>query len=211
MEDSVSADQIETAFTEAGITELAPGVYGHLQTYLDLLLRWNARLSLTSVREPDQIIQRHLAECAFAATQLPSDVETLLDYGSGAGLPGIVIALCRPEIRVTLAEAQGKKAAFLREAVRSLSLVAEVYDKRVEDLPQECTFSAVSLRAVEKMELAIPIALKHTGRYLVLMTTEQSFPAFAALSPEMNWLARTPLPNSRQKILAIGAICSKNQ
>jgi 16S rRNA (guanine527-N7)-methyltransferase len=207
----VSADQIKTAFTEAGIAELAPGVYGRLQTYLDLLLLWNARLSLTSIREPDQIIQRHLAECAFTATQLPSDVVTLLDYGSGAGLPGIVIALCRPEIRVTLAEAHGRKAAFLREAVRSLGLAIEVYDKRVEYLPQERTFSAVSLRAVEKMESAIPIALKHTSKYLVLMTTERSLPAFAVLSPEMNWQTPAPLPNSRQMILAIGTFDLKSR
>jgi 16S rRNA (guanine527-N7)-methyltransferase len=206
----VSADQIKTAFAEAGIDKLPPNVYAQLQTYLELLLRWNARLSLTSVREPDQIIRRHLTECAFAATHLPADVETLLDYGSGAGLPGIVIALCRPEIKVALAEAHGKKAAFLREVVRSLGLGVEVFDRRVEDLPGERTFTAVSLRAVEKMDLAISVALKHTKRYLVLLTTEQSLPGFAAASPGVNWLAPAPLPNSKQMILAIGAFHPEN-
>jgi 16S rRNA (guanine527-N7)-methyltransferase len=206
MESPVSVQQIEIAFKEAGIAQLPAGVYSQLDDYLELLLRWNTRLNLTSVREPDQIIQRHLVECAFAATQLPSDVESLLDYGSGAGLPGIVIALCRQDIRVTLADAHGKKAAFLREAVRSLGLAAEVFDKRVEDLPRERKFGAVSLRAVEKMELAIPIAMEHAQRYLVLLTTEQSLPSFTALCPGMNWLAPVPLPNSRQLILAIGAI-----
>ena len=69
-------------------------------------------MNLTAVREPEAIIRRHFVECAFAAQHLPTDITTLLDYGSGAGLPGIPIAICRPEIRVTLAEAQGKKAPF---------------------------------------------------------------------------------------------------
>jgi 16S rRNA (guanine527-N7)-methyltransferase len=200
----VRAEQIQSAFAESGVPELPARTYVQLDAYLELLLRWNARLSLTSIRDPEQIIERHLAECAFAAMQLPGDTDSLLDYGSGAGLPGIVISLCRPDIKVTLAEAHGKKAAFLREAVRSLGLGVEVFDKRVEDLPADRIFGAVSLRAVEKMESAIPIALKHVGKYLVLFTTEQSVSSFVALTPEINWLAHVPLPNSRQMILAVG-------
>jgi 16S rRNA (guanine527-N7)-methyltransferase len=200
----VSAEQIQAAFAESGIPDLSAHAYVQLDAYLELLVRWNARLSLTSIRDPEQIIQRHLAECAFAAMRLPGDTETLLDYGSGAGLPGIVISLCRPDIKVTLAEAHGKKASFLREAIRSLGLGAQVFDKRVEDLPPSRIFGAVSLRAVEKMELAIPIALRHVGKYLVLFTTEQSLPDFAAVSPKIGWMSHIPLPNSRQMILAVG-------
>ena len=108
-----TAEQIEKAFAEAGIAALPAGAYAQLHAYLDLIVRWNLRLNLTAVREPEQIIQRHFVECAFAAQHLPPEIATLLDYGSGAGLPGIPIAICRPEILVTLAEAQGKKAAFL--------------------------------------------------------------------------------------------------
>jgi 16S rRNA (guanine527-N7)-methyltransferase len=204
MESPLSAERIEAVFAEAYIPQLPASVYGQLGTYLELLVRWNARLSLTSIRDPEQMIQRHLAECAFAAARLPADVETLLDYGSGAGLPGIVISLCRPEIKVTLAEAHGKKAAFLREAVRCLGLAAEVYDARVEDLPEERLFGAVSLRAVEEMKTAIPIALEHTLRYLLLFTTEQSLPGLVAVSPGIEWLAPIALPNSKQMILAVG-------
>ena len=152
---------------------LAVGAYDKFRAYLELLLRWNQRLSLTAVREPDQIIQRHFVECAFVAGQLPQDIDDLLDYGSGAGLPGIPIAICRPEIRVTLAEAQGKKASFLREALRVLGLEGEVYDGRVEAMPER-RFDAVAMRAVEKMDLAIPVALQRVKRYLVLLTTERS-------------------------------------
>ncbi|MGB9145730.1 MAG: 16S rRNA (guanine(527)-N(7))-methyltransferase RsmG, partial [Acidobacteriaceae bacterium] len=84
-----------------------------LDAYLALLLRWNARMNLTAVRDPESILRRHFAESLFAAEHIPPGVATLLDFGSGAGFPGIPIAIARPEIAVTLAESQNKKAAFL--------------------------------------------------------------------------------------------------
>jgi 16S rRNA (guanine527-N7)-methyltransferase len=196
--------EIREAFAEAGIAQLPRSSYGQFSNYLELLLRWNARLNLTAVREPRQIIRRHFAECAFAAQHLPVDVECLLDYGSGAGLPGIPFAICRPEIRVTLAEAQGKKASFLREVVRTIGTRTEVFDGRVETMAPRRLFHAVSVRAVEKMDLAIPIALRAAKRYLVLFTTERSAPAYKQLAPELQWREPIQLPNSDQMILAIG-------
>ncbi len=201
---NAGVEQIRQAFTEAGIPELSAHGYQQFQAYLDLLLRWNQRVSLTAVREPEQIIRRHFVECAFAAQHLPRGIRTLLDYGSGAGLPGIPIAICRPEISVTLAEAQGKKAAFLREALRVLGLKGEVFDGRVEAMPDQDRFDAVAMRAVEKMALAIPLAVERAKRYLLLLTTEQSIPGFLELSRELEWLKSVPLPNTAQMILAIG-------
>jgi 16S rRNA (guanine527-N7)-methyltransferase len=201
---SVSGIQIEEAFAEAGITGLPDRAYDQFRGYLSLLLRWNARLSLTAIRKPEQIIQRHFVECAFVAQQLPFGIETLLDYGSGAGLPGIVIAICRPQIRVTLAESHGKKASFLREATRSVGISGEVYEGRVETMAEERLFHAVTMRAVEKMDLAIPVAVRHAERYLALLTTERSAPAYRQLIPELQWLEPLPLPNAEQMILAIG-------
>jgi 16S rRNA (guanine527-N7)-methyltransferase len=196
--------EIEEAFSEAGVGGLPPSCYEQFSAYLGLLMRWNARLSLTAIREPAQIIRRHFVECAFAAQHLPTDIETLLDYGSGAGFPGIPFAICRPEIRVTLAEAQGKKASFLREVVRTVGTGTEVYDGRVETIPPGHSFHAVSMRAVEKMDLAIPIGLHVAERYLVLLTTERSAPAYMGLTPELKWADSVHLPNSDQMILAIG-------
>jgi 16S rRNA (guanine527-N7)-methyltransferase len=196
--------EIERAFSEAGIGELPGSSYEQFFAYLELLTRWNARLNLTSIREPAQIIRRHFVECAFAAQYLPADIETLLDYGSGAGFPGIPFAICRPEIRVTLAEAQGKKASFLREVVRTVGTGTEVYDGRVETMPPGHSFQAVSMRAVEKMELAIPIALRVAERYLVLLTTERSAPEYTGLTPELRWTESVHLPNADQMILAVG-------
>ena len=204
MSDSnATAAHIERAFTQAGITDLPIGAYDKFRVYLELLLRWNERLSLTSVRGADQIIQRHLLECSFVAGQLPLDIDDLLDYGSGAGLPGIPIAICRPGINVTLGEAHGKKASFLREALRVLRLEGEVYDGRVETMPER-GFDAVAMRAVEKMELAIPFALQRVKRYIVLLTTERSNLARGTAIPELEWLEPIFIPNSEQIVLEIG-------
>lgn len=198
------AQQIELAFRRAGITGLPASCYDQFAVYLALLLRWNARLNLTSIREPEQIIGRHFVESSFAAQHLPEGIESLLDYGSGAGLPGIPIAICCPELRVTLAEAHGRKASFLREAVRAVGTATEVYEGRVENMPPRLLFHAVALRAVEKMDLAVPLALQRAERFLVLLTTAPSLVGYQQLAPQLRWLEPILLPNSEHRILAIG-------
>jgi 16S rRNA (guanine527-N7)-methyltransferase len=135
-----------------------PTLYTQLSKYLDLLLRWNARTNLTAIRDPEEIVRRHFGESLFAASHLSPvlpPTAVLLDFGSGAGFPGLPIQLLLPSLRVTLAESQGKKAAFLREAVRTLGLSTEVWAARVETMPQDRRFDAVTMRAVDKMETAL--------------------------------------------------------
>lgn len=199
---TITAGQIDKIFTQSGISELPVGAYDKFRAYLELLIRWNQQLNLTAVRDPDQIIERHFLECAFVAEQLPWDITDLMDYGSGAGLPGIPIAICRPEIRLTLAEAHGKKASFLRETLRVLNLEGEVYDGRVETM-LERRFDAVAMRAVEKMELAIPLALPRVKRYLVLLTTGRLARARGAVGPDLEWLEAISIPNTNQRVLQI--------
>lgn len=137
---------------------LSDGIVGQISTYLDLLIRWNSRVSLTSIRRPEEMIQRHFGESLFTAVHLTgrlSDGAELLDYGSGAGFPGLPIQMLLPEVRVTLAESQGRKVAFLREVIRTLGLTAVVWPHRVEELPAERRFDAVTMRAVERMSAAV--------------------------------------------------------
>lgn len=128
-----------------------------LSLYLDLLLKWNARTNLTAIREPEEIVRRHFGESLFTGAHLP-EAGTLLDFGSGAGFPGLPIQLLRPDLTVTLAESQNKKAAFLREAVRTLDLKTEVWAGRVEAMPMSRQFDIVTLRAVDNMAAAIVVA-----------------------------------------------------
>jgi 16S rRNA (guanine527-N7)-methyltransferase len=132
-----------------------------LSAYLDLLLKWNQRTNLTAIREPEEIVRRHFGESLFVAEQLP-ECETLLDLGSGAGFPGLPIQLARPQLRVTLAESQHKKASFLREAVRTLGLSTEVWGDRAENLTQQ--FDVVALRAVDRPAEALAVAREKVRR-----------------------------------------------
>jgi 16S rRNA (guanine527-N7)-methyltransferase len=194
---------IESVFAAAGLTGFAATTYEQFGAYLELLQRWNGRINLTAIREPNELIQRHFVECAFAGQHLPVGVGTLLDYGSGAGFPGVPFAIVRPEIRVTLAEAQGKKAAFLREVLRVLGVSGEVFNGRVESMPLDRQFAAVSMRAVERMELSIPIAAGLAAEYLVLFTT-QSSPGYRRLAPGFDWAEDIGLPNAEQRVFSIG-------
>jgi len=128
-----------------------------LETYLALLLKWNQKTNLTAVRDPEQLIQRQVGESLFAGQLLRGD-ETLLDFGTGAGFPGIPLKLLLPNLKVTLAESQGKKASFLREAVRTLCLDAEVWSGRVEALPASRMYDVVAMRAVDHTEAMLPLA-----------------------------------------------------
>ncbi len=129
-----------------------------LSTYLDLLLKWNARTNLTAIRDPEQIVERHFGESLFLARHLPSAASTLLDLGSGAGFPGIPVQLAHPGLQVTVAESQHKKASFLREVVRTLALPTEVWGARVEEMPAGRRFDVVALRAVDNPAEAMRLA-----------------------------------------------------
>jgi 16S rRNA (guanine527-N7)-methyltransferase len=143
-----------------------------LSTYLDLLLKWNARTNLTAIRHPEAIVRRHFGESLFTAAHLPP-AESLLDIGSGAGFPGLPIQLAIPTLAVTLAESQGKKAGFLREAVRVLGLRTEVWGDRVEKMPAARTFDVVTLRAVDNPIAALALAQERrsAGGVIVHLTS----------------------------------------
>src|ERR1700722_12701692 len=118
-----------------GDAAVPPALYAQLSTYLNLLLRWNARTNLTAIRDPEGIVCRHFGESLFCGREINkrlSAAASVLDFGSGAGFPGLPIQLLLPDFRITLAESQGKKAAFLREAARTLNLPTEVWADRVE-------------------------------------------------------------------------------
>jgi len=201
----MTAKEIEATIADAGLDPLGPGLTGRFQSYLELLLKWNARLNLTAIREPEEILQRHFIECIFAARHLPSGIGTLLDFGSGGGFPGLPVALSRPEIEVTLGESQSKKAAFLREVVRSLEIQnAAVYNGRVEDLDR--TFEAVTLRAVDKMLEACRVAVHNVapGGYLILFVSEEGSGAVVAEFGQFEWAAPVLLPESSQRLMLVG-------
>jgi 16S rRNA (guanine527-N7)-methyltransferase len=175
-----------------------PRIQTQLAVYLGLILKWNARINLTAIRTSEEIVRRHFGESLFLAARLGA-CETLLDFGSGAGFPGIPIQLLRPDVQVTLAESNNKKAAFLREVIRTLGLPTEVWADRVEKMPVSQQFDTVSLRAVDDMDAAVhEAALRATKRVLVLGTRPSNYPG---LSEHFSIAEPVPLPQSDNGIL----------
>jgi 16S rRNA (guanine527-N7)-methyltransferase len=138
------------ASLRAGLDAMAlPGeLASPLLAYLDLLARWNRAYNLTAVRDPREMVPRHLLD-SLAMEPFLDGIASLADLGTGPGLPGIPLAIARPALRVTLVEANGKKARFLREAVRTLGLAnAEVAQSRIEALERPGAFDAITARAL---------------------------------------------------------------
>lgn len=197
--------RLNSLLIEAGLEPLDVSLTARFEELLSLILRWNARMNLTSVRDEEGILSRHFVESIACAYALPATITTLLDFGSGAGFPGIPIAICRPEIAVTLAESQGKKAAFLQEAVRVLGGLAKVYSGRAESLAE--LFDCVTLRAVDRMPQAVGTASRQVkpGGWLALMTTDvEQARLKAAAGAEFSWRSAVQLPGGEDRMLVLG-------
>ena len=203
------AERLNSLLVSSGGVELSTVVAESFSRYLALLLRWNAKVNLTAIRDEGGILQRHFVESIACALALPAGIETLLDLGSGAGFPGLAIALCRPEIAVTLAESQGKKAAFLSEAVRVLEVGpggrVRVHGGRAELLKTQ--FDCVTLRAVDRMGVAVRAGamLVRVGGWLAPMTTFGEAAVLKdVMGPEFVWSEPVGLPGGVSRVLALG-------
>ena len=150
-------------------------VTAKLRVYLEMLLRWNERTNLTAIREPEAIVTRHFGEGLYASLCILGGVQAVLDLGSGAGFPGIPMKLLRPELAMTLAESQGKKASFLRDVVRALGLEVEIHGGRAEEMVGSRRFELVAMRAVDKPVAAFRTACALSRGEVMVLTTEGEF------------------------------------
>jgi 16S rRNA (guanine527-N7)-methyltransferase len=184
-----------------------------ISTYIDLLQRWNARVNLTAIRQPEEIVTRHFGESLFAARHLfpapkldsPTAAVRLLDIGSGAGFPGLAIKIWAPNLHATLIESNHKKATFLREAIRSLTLTnIDVFPGRAEDFPTPAEL--VALRAVERFEQVLPTAVRlvaANGR-LALLIGDAQVQQTRGLAPGLQWTEPLHVPLSSNRVLLVG-------
>lgn len=128
--------------------ELAVEVQQKLLAFIGLLAKWNQSYNLTAVRDPEQMVVRHLLDSLSILPYL--DAPRTLDIGTGAGLPGIPLALARPELRFTLLDSNAKKIRFITQAVHELGLNnVEVVHARVEDFAQSEKFPVLVARAFD--------------------------------------------------------------
>lgn len=135
--------RLRAGVAELGLAVAAPAL-DCLLDYVELLVRWNAAYNLTAVRDPMAMVTSHLLDSLAVAHLVRGD--TLADIGSGAGLPGIPLAIVAPQGAVTLIDSNGKKVRFLREAVRALGLDnVRIEPQRVEAVRDQ--FDTVTARA----------------------------------------------------------------
>jgi 16S rRNA (guanine527-N7)-methyltransferase len=194
-----------------------------ISTYIDILLRWNARINLTAVRDPEEIVTRHFGESIFAAHHLfpepgagtspqepgsrPAEAHAhVIDVGSGAGFPGLPIKIWAPQVSLTLIESNQKKATFLREAIRGMRLTgADVFAGRAASFAGS-RGDVVSLRAVERFDSSLPEAARlvgYAGRLAVLIG-EAQLNRVPKLVPGLRWTEPVTLPLSNNRVLIIG-------
>jgi 16S rRNA (guanine527-N7)-methyltransferase len=158
---------------------------GRLLDYVALLIKWNRVYNLTSVRKPEEIVVRHLLDSLAVAPHLRG--ERVLDVGTGAGLPGIPLAIALPDIRFVLLDSNGKKTRFVRQAVAELDLAnVEVTQARVEEYRPQEPFDVVISRAfscLDELHRQALRLLKPGGRSLA-MKGVYPLAEIEALSPE---------------------------
>ena len=157
---------------ERGLTALALPVAlaPRLLDYLALLQRWNGAYNLTAIRDPREMLVKHLFDSLAMHPHV--DAQRLADLGTGPGLPGIPLAIAKPQLQVALVESNGKKARFLREAVRALRLDnARVLESRAENVAEPGTFDAITARALDRLAGIIAVGghlLRPDGRLLAM-------------------------------------------
>lgn len=158
---------------DAGLATLAldAALATPLLAYLALLDRWNRTYNLTAIRDPRDMVAKHLLD-SLAMQPYVRDIATLADLGTGAGLPGIPLAIAVPSLQVTLVESNGKKARFLREAVRALGLGnARVAESRAEALDEPGAYAAITARALATLPDILAVGghlLAPEGRLLAM-------------------------------------------
>jgi 16S rRNA (guanine527-N7)-methyltransferase len=193
---------------KAGIF-LSEELIEQLSRYYELLDRWNRKINLTALDNPDQAIDRLVLEPIVAARQLPSPTANLMDIGSGGGSPAIPMRLCAPAIGLTMVEAKARKSAFLREAVRTLQLDRAVVETaRYEELLARPdlheTFDILSLRAVRvevRTLFTLQAFVKRGG--LLFLFRGPGGPDIPDVVLPLRWVATVPLIETLQSRLTL--------
>lgn len=131
--------------------------FSPLADFVALLLKWNSTINLIGPATESDVWARHIDDSSQLVALIPSNVTSLADLGSGAGLPGLVIAILRPELQVTLVEQDQRKAAFLKEAKRALGLM-NVTVAAMDIAKLEQKFDMVTARALAPLHVLLGMA-----------------------------------------------------
>ena len=178
-----------------------------IREYTLLLLRWNRSVSLTSIRDPMEIVERHFGESMYACKLLPVENCRLVDIGTGAGFPGLALKIASPGIHLTLIESNKKKCAFLSEVVRTLGFNdVEILPERFEEIrPETVLANIITCRAVGEFKQLLrwsAIALLRRGHLLLWVGAGDS--TRIARTPAWTWQPAVHIPDSQRRFIVIG-------
>ena len=180
-----------------------------LLDYLALLVRWNVAYNLTAIRDPREMLGKHLLDSLAMHGHVGN--ERLADLGTGAGLPGIPLAIAKPGLSVALVESNGKKARFLREAVRQLKLDnARVIEARAEAVLESGAFDVITARALDRLAgiLAVGGHLLAADGRLLAMKGQRVDEEVAELGPQWRLMAvhalSVPGLDAQRHLLEVG-------
>ena len=203
---SLTNTQINEALEPYGVLP-APGLTAGIRIYIELLLKWNKTVSLTTVTELDQILAFHFGESLFALPMLPVEKSRLADVGSGAGFPGIPLAMARPSLDVALIEPNVKKFAFLNEVGRQLSLAnVRAVRGRTGDLQfSDEEFEVVTARAVGEFDdlLGWAKARITPGGKLILWVGDQDMKQIVT-DKRFEWISPVRIPHTDRRFVLSG-------
>ena len=154
--------------------KLSDQMIDQLMTYLNLVEKWNRVYNLTAIRERDQMIKLHFLDSLSIFNHV--HVKNILDIGSGAGFPGIVLAITKPELKVTVMDSVNKKTTFMQQVKSELALTnLDVVNSRVEDYQPITLFEAVTSRAFSNLKNMMSLTqhtLQKEGMWLAMKSKD---------------------------------------
>ena len=179
---------------------LSPSQIAQLFAHYELLLQWNQRMNLTTVKPGPEMVIRHYCESLFFAAHLPAANPgiSVVDVGSGAGFPGIPMAILKPEWRVILVESVQRKSVFLRESTRTLTNIS-VFNQRIEDVASKVDWLVARAVDPEEVLLQVPRLAPNIG----LMIGEEDFSVIRTNS-RIAWSEPLRLPWGDRKLCVYG-------
>jgi 16S rRNA (guanine527-N7)-methyltransferase len=178
-----------------------------IRDYTTLLLRWNRSISLTSIKDPVEIVGRHFGESIFASKRLPVENCRLADVGTGAGFPGLALKIAFSGLNLTLIESNKKKCAFLSEVVRVLEFTGvEILPERFEQIrPESIRANIVTSRAVGGFKQLLrwsAKALIHRGHLVLWVGADDS--TRIVRTSGWTWQPANRIPESQRRFVLIG-------
>jgi 16S rRNA (guanine527-N7)-methyltransferase len=178
-----------------------------IQQYIKILLLWNEKINLTAIRDPLEILYRHICESMYAAEAVPLKSGRLADLGSGGGFPGLPLKIIRPDLQVFLVESNIKKVTFLAEVIRELGLKgAQVLARRYEELGEEVApLDYVCSRALGEFPAFLKWARSEqiAAKQVILWIGARDLAEIQKI-PAWEWREPIAVPHSLRRLLLVG-------